>query len=271
MKRKSCLLLVSLLIFSLALLPLGGETVEAASGSSPGTIRLNMNNSAEEEKGSLQERIYDQIYQQLEDRLNSRYSSEVVERIADQVMEQLQPRLERIFEDRVPEEEEPQTDPPPSEEEEEDKGRDEDESTEPEDPPVDEEEPSFEPGDNVAAMLELVNQARVNAGVQPLELYEELSEVAQLKAEDMDENNYFSHQSPRYGSPFDMMRDEGISFRYAGENLALAPTVESAHENLMNSPGHRRNILNERFTHIGIGAVETNRGLIFVQMFMHPN
>ncbi|MBE3588264.1 MAG: sporulation protein [Thermoanaerobacteraceae bacterium] len=118
-------------------------------------------------------------------------------------------------------------------------------------------------------MVDLVNRERAKNGLAPLKVDPDLVKVARLKAEDMVKNNYFSHTSPTYGSPFDMLHQFGISYSYAGENLAGAPTVESAHTNLMNSPGHRANILNPNFTRIGIGVVAGSPyGKIFVQEFI---
>ncbi|HHX77640.1 MAG TPA: hypothetical protein GX697_04760, partial [Firmicutes bacterium] len=119
-----------------------------------------------------------------------------------------------------------------------------------------------------ARMLELVNRERTAAGLQPLILHPHLSEVARLKSADMVAQNYFSHQSPTYGSPFDMMRSFGISYRLAGENIALAPSVDRAHNALMNSSGHRKNILNPDYAYIGIGMAEGPRGQYFTQMFI---
>ena len=114
-------------------------------------------------------------------------------------------------------------------------------------------------------MIDLVNQERVKAGVAPLKVDLELSRVARIKSQDMKDNNYFSHTSPTYGSPFEMMKSFGISYRTAGENIAKHSSVEGAHTGLMNSEGHRKNILNPSFTHIGIGIVD-NR--YFTQMFI---
>ncbi len=117
-------------------------------------------------------------------------------------------------------------------------------------------------------MLNLVNSARASAGLKPLQADLSLVKLARLKAQDMINKNYFSHTSPTYGSPFDMMKSYGVSYRYAGENLAGAPTVDSAHTNLMNSTGHRANILNGNFTKVGIGVVNGGPyGKMFVQMF----
>lgn len=114
-------------------------------------------------------------------------------------------------------------------------------------------------------MVSLVNEERTKAGVPALKLDLELSRVARIKSQDMKDNNYFSHASPTYGSPFEMMKNFGISYRTAGENIAMHGSVESAHAGLMNSEGHRKNILNPSFTHIGIGIVD-NR--YFTQMFI---
>ncbi len=118
-------------------------------------------------------------------------------------------------------------------------------------------------------MLDLINSERAKAGLAPLKANLKLTEVARLKAKDMIAKNYFSHNSPTYGSPFEMMRQFGISYRTAGENLAGAPSVDTAHRNLMNSPGHRANILNPNYKEIGIGVLSGSQyGKIFVQMFI---
>ncbi len=118
-------------------------------------------------------------------------------------------------------------------------------------------------------LLDLVNKARADAGVGPLKFDAELMKVARLKAKDMVENNYFSHNSPTYGSPFDMMRQFGIEFKSAGENIAGNQTVDAAFKAWMNSEGHRKNILNGKFNYTGIGIVDSpTYGKIFVQMFI---
>jgi uncharacterized YkwD family protein len=120
-----------------------------------------------------------------------------------------------------------------------------------------------------AQMFNLVNQERVKMGLNELKIHEGLVKLARLKSKDMIDLGYFAHQSPTYGSPFDMMRRAGISFSYAGENLAGAPTVSRAHTALMNSPGHRANILNPNFTHLGIGIVDGGPyGKMFTQHFI---
>lgn len=118
-------------------------------------------------------------------------------------------------------------------------------------------------------MIDLVNQERTSRGLPALKVDLTLVKTARMKSNDMIQNNYFAHQSPTYGSPFDLMKSQGVSYRYAGENLAGAASVQSAHTNLMNSPGHRANILNANFTHIGIGIIDGGSyGKMFTQHFV---
>lgn len=119
-------------------------------------------------------------------------------------------------------------------------------------------------------MLEYINNERAKAGVAPLQMDTEVARVAQIKSQDMVDNNYFSHTSPTYGSPFDMMKNFGIRYRAAGENIAINSTMAKAHTALMNSQGHRKNILNPNFTHIGIGIVPSgsSSGITVTQMFI---
>ncbi|WCK52388.1 CAP domain-containing protein [Aneurinibacillus sp. Ricciae_BoGa-3] len=118
-------------------------------------------------------------------------------------------------------------------------------------------------------MLNLVNQERQKNGLAPLKANMQLVKMARVKAKDMIDNNYFSHQSPTYGSPFDMMKTFGISYQTAGENIAGNQTVSAAHTALMNSAGHRANILNGSFTQVGIGIVNGGPyGKMFVQDFI---
>lgn len=118
-------------------------------------------------------------------------------------------------------------------------------------------------------MVDLVNKERVAQGLKPLQVDMKLVKVARMKSQDMIDKNYFDHTSPTYGSPFDMMHNNGITYNYAGENLAGAPTTDSAHTNLMNSPGHKANILNVNFTKIGIGIIDGGPyGKMFTQEFI---
>lgn len=114
-------------------------------------------------------------------------------------------------------------------------------------------QPSANPSQTAQQVLQLVNQERAKAGLPQLKMNGNLSSIAMVKAQDMFDNGYFDHQSPTYGSPFDMMRARGIVFSTAGENIAKGQT--SAAEVMtqwMNSAGHRANILNGSFTQIGI-------------------
>ncbi|NLM05031.1 MAG: sporulation protein [Clostridiales bacterium] len=114
-------------------------------------------------------------------------------------------------------------------------------------------------------MVKYVNQARAEAGLRPLEVDSDLSNVARIKSKDMKDNNYFSHTSPTYGSPFQMMSRFGIKYRSAAENIAINSSVRGAHNAFMNSTGHRNNILNPNMTHIGIGIVDNYYTQMFIQ------
>ena len=116
-------------------------------------------------------------------------------------------------------------------------------------------------------VVRLVNIERANRGLRTLEYDWQLSRVARYKSEDMQKNNYFSHTSPTYGSPFNMMKSFGITYKTAGENIAKGYKNPSAVvDGWMNSPGHRANILNSSFTHIGVGY--TSSGNYWTQMFV---
>ncbi len=118
-------------------------------------------------------------------------------------------------------------------------------------------------------LLELVNKARDEKGLEPLSVDENLMKVARTKAKDMIENNYFSHQSPTYGSPFDMMRQFENTFKSAGENIAGNKTVEGAFKAWMASDTHKKNILNSGFKVTGIGIESSaTYGKILVQQFI---
>ncbi|RYM06204.1 hypothetical protein EWH99_03740 [Sporolactobacillus sp. THM7-7] len=107
-------------------------------------------------------------------------------------------------------------------------------------------------------VVDLTNQEREKAGLKSLKANNgTLSKMARDKSQDMRDNNYFDHQSPTYGSPFDMMKKYGISFTTAGENIAAGQkSPEEVVNGWMNSEGHRKNILNPNFTTIGVGYVE---------------
>ena len=116
-------------------------------------------------------------------------------------------------------------------------------------------------------VIRLVNEIRVERGLRELTYNWELSRVARYKSQDMHDNRYFSHTSPVYGSPFQMMKNFGITYRSAAENIARGQSSSQAVVNAwMNSSGHRANILNSSFTEIGVGYVA--EGHYWTQMFI---
>lgn len=116
-------------------------------------------------------------------------------------------------------------------------------------------------------VIRLVNEQRAKNGLAALTENWELSRVARFKSRDMADNRYFSHTSPTYGSPFQMIRNFGLSFRTAGENIAYGQRTAQAVVNAwMNSSGHRANILNPSYTQIGVGYVAD--GNYWTQMFI---
>ncbi|WP_280768783.1 CAP domain-containing protein [Salipaludibacillus daqingensis] len=191
---------------------------------------------------------------------------ENIENIQQQLQDQLQinpeptpelqrPELEqRQAQEPQPEPEQPQAPEPESEQEQE----------EPE-PDTDQEVQGISQEEQ--RVVELTNQHRRDAGLSELQVDTELSTVARKKSVDMHENNYFSHTSPTYGSPFDMIRDHGVQYNSAGENIAQGQqSAEQAVQGWMDSQGHRENILNGGFTHIGVGY--DSNGNHWTQMFI---
>lgn len=138
----------------------------------------------------------------------------------------------------------------------------------PEQPKQEEPAPSNSLSAQEQEVVRLVNIERQKAGLSPLSVSNKLSDVARLKSKDMADNRYFSHTSPTYGSPFDMMKQFGISYRTAGENIAKGYlSAESVVNGWMNSSGHRANILNPSFGTIGVGAYKTGNTIYWTQMF----
>jgi uncharacterized membrane protein required for colicin V production len=120
-------------------------------------------------------------------------------------------------------------------------------------------------------MLDLVNEERTAAGLRALIWDDRLLPVARQHSEEMFRLKYFAHQSPVSGTPFDRLTSGGITYSRAGENLAYAQSVSVAHRGLMQSPGHRENILRPEFTHIAVGVVSAGPyGRMFTQMFVTP-
>jgi uncharacterized YkwD family protein/spore coat assembly protein SafA len=116
-------------------------------------------------------------------------------------------------------------------------------------------------------VVRLVNEIRVQNGLKPLTANWELSRVARYKSQDMRDQGYFSHTSPTYGTPFQMIKSFGLSFRTAGENIAKGyATPQAVVNGWMNSSGHRANILNASYTQIGVGYVA--QGHYWTQMFI---
>ena len=118
-------------------------------------------------------------------------------------------------------------------------------------------------------VFNLINTQRTNNGLPALKISNEVQNVARIKAHDMVDKNYFSHNSPTYGSPFDMLKSFKVSYTSAGENIAGNSSNSGAVNAWMNSPGHKANILNNSFNYTGIGVVTSPKyGKIYVQMFI---
>lgn len=118
-------------------------------------------------------------------------------------------------------------------------------------------------------VFDLINKQRTNNGLDALKNDSEIQRVARIKAQDMVYNNYFSHTSPTYGSPFDMLKSFKISYKTAGENIAGNSSNSSAVTAWMNSSGHKANILNSKFNYTGIGVVNSPKyGKMYVQLFI---
>lgn len=118
-------------------------------------------------------------------------------------------------------------------------------------------------------VFNLINAQRTKNGLSALKIDSEVQNVARIKAQDMVNNNYFSHNSPIYGSPFDMLKSFKVSYKTAGENIAGNSSNQAAVNAWMNSSGHKANILNNGFNYTGIGVVKGSKyGKIYVQMFI---
>lgn len=115
----------------------------------------------------------------------------------------------------------------------------------------------------------LINQERNKNGLASLKIDSEVQRVARIKAQDLVDNNYFAHESPTYGTPFNMLKNFGISYKSAGENLAGNSSNSGAVNAWMNSSGHRANILNSSYNYTGLAVVSSPKyGKIYVQMFI---
>lgn len=118
-------------------------------------------------------------------------------------------------------------------------------------------------------VFNLINKQRTNNGLSALKIDSEVQRVARIKAQDMVDNNYFAHESPTYGTPFNMLKSFKISYKTAGENIAANSSNSGAVTAWMNSSGHKANILNSNYNYTGIGVVSSSKyGKIYVQMFI---
>lgn len=118
-------------------------------------------------------------------------------------------------------------------------------------------------------VFNLINNQRTKNGLSALKIDPEVQNVARIKAQDMVNNNYFDHNSPTYGTPFNMLNSFKISYKTAGENIAGNLSNSAAVTAWMNSSGHKANILNSSFNYTGIGVVNGSKyGKIYVQMFI---
>lgn len=132
-------------------------------------------------------------------------------------------------------------------------------------------EQSFEHGTSTQAdaVLKLVNEERAKQGLKPLTLSTKLTSIATMKSKDMAEKGYFDHNSPTYGTPFQMLQNYGVHYSAAGENIAAGQkTPEEVMRSWMNSSGHRANILNANFDTLGVGYYQGGSyGVYWTQLF----
>jgi|UPI0002FF2329 uncharacterized protein YkwD len=117
-------------------------------------------------------------------------------------------------------------------------------------------------------LFDLINNSRIGKGISPVAVDMKLTEIARLKAQDMIENNYFGHISPTYGSPGQMLRRFGVSFRSGGENLCKAGDVYKAHQLLLGSPEHREIMMNPKANKVGVAVVPQGAWVLVVELFV---
>ena len=214
--------------------------------------------------------IEEQKRKEEEERLRLEKEKQEQERIAQEKQEQEKLKKEEV-------EKRPIAEANPKEEEQKTVEQKKQANTTQEKPKIEEKKETTKPKQNSVAypgisayeqeVVRLTNIERVNNGLPELKTDSKLNEVAWHKSRDMVNVGYFDHQSPTYGSPFDMMSQFGVSYTAAAENIAYGyATPEAVVEGWMNSPGHRANILNETYTHIGVGHV--SEGHYATQMFI---
>ncbi|TQR13366.1 hypothetical protein FG383_12605 [Psychrobacillus soli] len=133
--------------------------------------------------------------------------------------------------------------------------------------PVKENNESVQVSAEIQQVVDLTNQERAKAGLKALQIDTKLTQSAQAKSQDMKNKNYFSHTSPTYGSPFDQMKSFGITYKSAAENIAMGqPSATEVVKAWMESPGHKANIMNPSYTHIGVGLSDS--GFYWTQQFI---
>lgn len=116
-------------------------------------------------------------------------------------------------------------------------------------------------------LADLINRERLARGLQPLTLDSDLIKWSKIKSQDMVKNNYFAHKAPGYGNVAEMLRNSGVIFRYAGENLGKASTVINVHNGFMKSSVHKATILHNGYTHLGIGIASKGSTIFVTEIF----
>lgn len=264
-------LIVSLLVILLAALwtgigTCGAPQVNISVKTNLGSFKLAIPVGTPENR--LRNVVAGQIWGEMGPGLTKQYGSSLASALSDALARQLTPTIQSILQrygNYVPQ---PQPDPKP------DPKPDPRPDPRPDPKPDPQPDPKPQPAPvgltaDEARMLKLVNLEREQRGLKPLQIDMAVTAEARKKSQDMIAKNYFGHTSPTYGTPFQQMSQAGISYRAAGENLAGAPTVDRAHTSLMNSDGHRANILNPIYTHVGIGIVDGGPyGQMYTQMFI---
>lgn len=135
--------------------------------------------------------------------------------------------------------------------------------------PVKENAVSSEQDDDESLLFGLVNRTRTEQKRQPFTWDEKLNRIARLKAEDMVKNQYFSHNSPDYGTPFVMLKNMGILYKSASENIAVSNDLESTHQDMLKSTAHNANLTSFRYNKMGVGIASNSKGSkIVVQLFI---
>ncbi|MEG1705617.1 MAG: CAP domain-containing protein [Clostridia bacterium] len=123
--------------------------------------------------------------------------------------------------------------------------------------------------DNASLIIKYINDKRKGNGIKPLIINSKLNEIAVLKSQEMIKKDYFSHTSPSYGTPFKMMKNFGITYKTAGENIAGNTTMKKAVDSWMASETHKKNILSNAYNYIGAGATISDKyGYIIDVMFI---